>query len=1160
MAKISNTLSYPNQTPIEGADYLIGTAANSTPIDKQTKTFTIQGIADYIIDAAFDGVSYRLPIFTAPGAGQESVLLVDSLLYQDTASLGGNPGEVLGTTVYLNNGAGIGNLIVAQQITGNDVNAVADVNVGADLTMGVNTYFGTSVVYDANDLAGSGEQVLVSQPNGSVEWQNYQGSGLEFQGSWDARTSAEGGALGDGGNPNLLNVPLDPANTGKYWIVTADGSVALTTQGGGTITDWKVGDWAIVSEDLNNNIFWDKIDNSSVLTGAGTAGNIAIWTSSNELGDAPIVIDPIPGGTSLAFNNPATHTITGTSGSNAFGSDQVITADLAISGGEDNENSGQSSIVVGGNISNQAEAAAVFGTGHNVDTDGQESLVGGTGHIVESNYALATGNQNTVQGQSSVAFGEGNQLNGTGSLVGGDSSSVSGDYSVGIGESVTVSGAGSVSGGKDNTVAGDYSIAVGEANLIDASGGYSIAIGQDHQIDTSNNAVFGNSITIGAGTGNIAAGTTHNITDSLNSVFGDTHTVTSTRSLVSGNSNTVSGSSSITGGDGNTNDATSSLVVGSSNSATTPAKFVLVSGEDNEVTNTHATALGDGVKVSGISAIGVGTASVAEGNNSVAMGDTATAKKDGGISLGTKTESLDDYDVAIGDGAIAQGSNSVSIGKDTNATGLKSMALVDASVAGGESALAAGKGATASGDGSVAVGNAASSSGKEAIALGDEAEAQGEGSAALGYKALAVGKYATALGPESNANGEGSIAMGSGSSANGKYSIAIGSDNDVVEDGGLGNVAIGHNNKVNDIAAAQPGNGNFALGNSNTITGSAGVVGEGNEWLISAGSVGRKSLILGNDNQPSGGAVGRVGAIVLGNSLNNFVQDNAIYIGGTNRTSFYSNQKPGPSNLSKEIVRMVDSAVRVGTGLVVADRVDQGSSTPAASMIVGPYSAQQSISSNSSGCAVIGIRNELIAGTGSAILGVDNSADFTNATDTSRSHIIGYQNTMQDCYSSFIVGGQNDITTENNAFALGFSNVLAGQDSMFSFGENNTGPNGVNDRNSFTIGAQLVGSDKTMNLGFRNNVAEYPATDRTNGLGEVAFSVSTGLNVNTDSNALLITEGGINGGAPSTPQVPRVILPTVVGFNFADDTAAAAGGIPVGGLYHNAGVVRIRLV
>ena len=103
MAKISNTTSYPGQSPIEGADYLIGTAANSNPIAKQTKTFTIQGIADFVIDAAFDGVSYRLPIFTAATAGLESVKLVNSLFYQDTASLGGKVSEVLGTTVYLDN-------------------------------------------------------------------------------------------------------------------------------------------------------------------------------------------------------------------------------------------------------------------------------------------------------------------------------------------------------------------------------------------------------------------------------------------------------------------------------------------------------------------------------------------------------------------------------------------------------------------------------------------------------------------------------------------------------------------------------------------------------------------------------------------------------------------------------------------------------------------------------------------------------------------------------------------------------------------------------------------------------------------------------------------------------------------------------------------------
>lgn len=40
----------------------------------------------------------------------------------------------------------------------------------------------------------------------------------------------------------------------------------------------------------------------------------------------------------------------------------------------------------------------------------------------------------------------------------------------------------------------------------------------------------------------------------------------------------------------------------------------------------------------------------------------------------------------------------------------------------------------------------------------------------------------------------------------------------------------------------------------------------------------------------------------------------------------------------------------------------------------------------------------------------------------------------------------------------------------------------------------------------------------------------------------------------------NTITATVVDLanDFADDAAAAAGGVPVGGLYHNAGAVRVR--
>jgi len=353
MAKISNTLSYPNQSPIEGADYLIGTAANSNPIQKQTKTFTLQAIAEFVIDTLTDGNAYRIPVFTANAEGDISVKLVNSMIKQDFANsaeygagpiqykvtgdplgggdfnytdcqtgqsvqggagsgisvvvcsltkpvfqIGGGTVQVVdvpGDLVTIENSLGEGSLVVADNVTlGDTLDVGSDAIIGNDLTVGGDSFLNTSTflgsslyfqnaqVYDKDNLLGSGEQVLVSQADGTVRWENYQGSGLEFQSAWDARTVAEGGSS-DGGNPNLQNIQLIPSNTGKYWIVNQDGSAALPDASGGTITDWKVGDWAIVSEDISGNVFWDKIDNSDQVFGSGTAGHTTNWLNANTL-------------------------------------------------------------------------------------------------------------------------------------------------------------------------------------------------------------------------------------------------------------------------------------------------------------------------------------------------------------------------------------------------------------------------------------------------------------------------------------------------------------------------------------------------------------------------------------------------------------------------------------------------------------------------------------------------------------------------------------------------------------------------------------------------------------------------------------------------------------------------------------------------------------
>ena len=213
----------------------------------------------------------------------------------------------------------------------------------------------------------------------------------------------------------------------------------------------------------------------------------------------------------------------------------------------------------------------------------------------------------------------------------------------------------------------------------------------------------------------------------------------------------------------------------------------------------------------------------------------------------------------------------------------------------------------------------------------------------------------------------------------------------------------------------------------------------------------------------------------------------------------------------------------------------------------------QSISS-----VAMGYQNELTEADFSLVLGQANIIDGSNLAlaEKSRSAAIGFFNEING-FSSLAAGGTNVINTEQNGFAIGFNNDISGKDNVFAFGESNV----VTDTNAngcFMIGGNLNGADEVVSLGFRNDVTKRPTPDPDNGLAKTRFEIGVGRV--DDHTAMVITEGGYNAGAPpQVAQVARIIFPTVVEFDFADDTAAAAGGIPVGGLYHNSGDLKIRL-
>ncbi len=104
-----------------------------------------------------------------------------------------------------------------------------------------------------------------------------------------------------------------------------------------------------------------------------------------------------------------------------------------------------------------------------------------------------------------------------------------------------------------------------------------------------------------------------------------------------------------------------------------------------------------------------------------------------------------------------------------------------------------------------------------------------------------------------------------------------------------------------------------------------------------------------------------------------------------------------------------------------------------------------------------------------------------------------------------------------------------------------------------------------------------------NNLAKISFSIEGSNNMNDslilyyhdpNSSDVISTIGFANGNSPDIGQMPFQVqkltsnlpnnqatvvrLPQLV--EFADDAAAAAGGLPVGALYHTAGVLKIRLV
>jgi len=124
----------------------------------------------------------------------------------------------------------------------------------------------------------------------------------------------------EGGFPDLTAAALKIL--GNYYIVDTAG---YATPNGATVEpdSWHVGDWAIFS-DITPGVgtdLWQKIDNSSVISGAGTGGTIPLWEGT---GDSVTLTDSI-------ITKSSTSTII-VNGSLGVGTSSVPARELEVTG------------------------------------------------------------------------------------------------------------------------------------------------------------------------------------------------------------------------------------------------------------------------------------------------------------------------------------------------------------------------------------------------------------------------------------------------------------------------------------------------------------------------------------------------------------------------------------------------------------------------------------------------------------------------------------------------------------------------------------------------------------------------------------------------------------------------------------------------------------
>ena len=404
-----------------------------------------------------------------------------------------------------------------------------------------------------------------------------------------------------------------------------------------------------------------------------------------------------------------------------------------------------------------------------------------------------------------------------------------------------------------------------------------------------------------------------------------------------------------------------------------------------------------------------------------------------------------------------------------------------------------------------------------------------------------------------------------------KQSLIIGSEN---KGNHTDSLASGESNTMNTVRSIVGGHTNLSLGSEATIRDSL-VVGSDNDFNAT-GDVFRESIIggtfndftgaingilaVGAENEIAGGnyhiiggyqneiSSGKESSIIAGNNNNLFASDSLVV--GKRNTVLYDESIVGGDNNTVGDTEGVD-----GRNLIMGNNNSTRNSTNI--LVVG--------NGMRSGDDTGAPRNV----TNSAAFGQTNNL-ATNPNSPSNNSLlfaIGRQNTLVGTLA-FGIGGSNQVYANGvgNCIAIGKSNSIGNTSDLafasITIGQNNNiSPIASPTRSDYVDNKILIGKGlKPVDTGG----ADYVLIGRNNDQGNdydhtnMHCSLIVGASSQgTDSakrNAIVVEN------KTSNSNESNVILPGVGKYrDYTSDTDAANGGVPLYGLYHNNGELRIRI-